>query len=135
MVALVVSVGLTGLGLAVSFLPEDGLMGSLAVLVVGTVYAGIFALGAGPVGVLLVHVTCRHVEAQWVHVLAAGMAGVLTGIAFGQLVDVGSSALDGWVLTLILGISTAIGRAAVIPLARGRRTPVDDDFAGRPPGW
>jgi len=142
LVAVLVSVGLTVLALAVSILPE-GLGQALAALLAGTLYVTLFAAPTAPVGVLLVHLTCRGVRAQWVHVVAAGVAGLLTGLAFQHLVvGPGSGILEGWFLTLVLGLSTAAGRAAVIPLVpavrarrRSSREPVDDDFAGTPPGW
>ena len=141
LVAVLVSVGLTVLALAASILSE-GLGQALAALFVGTIYVTLFAVPTAPVGVLLVHLTCRGVRAQWVHVVAAGLAGLLTGLAFQQLVESGSGVLEGWFLTLVLGFATAAGRAAVIPLVpavrerrRSSREPVDDDFAGTPPGW
>ncbi|WP_027861139.1 hypothetical protein [Marmoricola sp. URHB0036] len=141
-VAVLVSMGLTILALAASILSE-GLGQALAALLVGTIYVTLFAFPTAPVGVLLVHLACRGVRAQWVHVLAAGLAGLLTGLAFQQLVvERGSGPLEGWFLTLLLGSATAAGRAAVIPLVpavRARRRSskelVDDDFARTPPGW
>lgn len=122
LVAVAISVAVTGVGLAVIFLPEDGLVGSLGVLVVGTVYAAIFAAAAGPPGVVLVHLACRHVASQWVHVLVAGLAGVVTGLVFAATIDVGL----GWkhlvLLVLLLGYATALGRAAVIPLVQRHPT-------------
>ena len=141
-VAVLVSMGLTILALAISILSE-GVGQALAALLVGTIYVTLFAVPTAPVGVLLVHLTCRGVRAQWVHVLAAGLAGLFTGPAFQQVVvEPGSGLLEGWFFTLLLGSATAAGRASVIPLvpaviARRRRSrrPVDDDFAGTPPGW
>jgi hypothetical protein len=142
LVAVLVSIALTVLGLALSVLAEDGLGQALAALVVGTLYVTLFAIPTAPIGVLVVHVACRGVRAQWVHVLAAGLAGLLTGLASRQVVDTGSNLLEGWGLTLVLGLATAAGRAAVVPLVpavrasrQDRRPPVDDDFAARPRGW
>jgi hypothetical protein len=129
--AVFISIGVTALAIAVMSIPEDG-FGALAVLVVGAVYVTIFAIPSAPIGVLLVHLACRRVEAQSVHVLAAGVAGIFTGAGYGLLVDFGEGVLVTWPLTLTLGLATAIGRAAVIPLVpavRARRRPVDDDFA------
>lgn len=83
-------------------------------------------------GVLLVHLACRRVRQQWVHVLAAGIAGVLSGVAFHLLVDIGGSDILGSsLLPVVVGVATAVGRASVIPLVPdvgARRGPVDDDF-------
>lgn len=61
------------------------------------------------VGVATTHLVARHSPHQWVHVLVAGLAGAAAGLALGSLLDV-------YDLTLRLGIATAIGRAAVVPL-------------------
>ena len=107
----------------VAAVPLQLMVGLLYVLPVGVV--------AGPLGAVVVHLTCRHVRRQWVHVLVAGLAG----LGVGALVALGpGAALDGLVhpglLALLTGASAAAGRAAVRP-----RTPVDDDFAGTPPRW
>jgi hypothetical protein len=140
--AVLVSIGVTALSIAVQSLPGDGLGGAAAVLIVGTLYVTIFAIPTAPIGVLLVHFACRRVQDQRVHVLVAGLAGILTGVVFGLLIDVGSGVLEMWSFTLTLGIATATGRAVVIPLVpavRDRKQhpaqPVDDDFAGTPHGW
>ncbi len=133
-----VSIGLTAFSIAAESDPEHGLANAAAALFVATVYVTIFALPTAPVGVLLVHLACRRVSSQRVHVLAAGLAGILTGVAFGLLVEVGSDTIEPWSLTLVLGVATAAGRAAVIPLVPARRAskgPVDNDFAGTPHGW
>jgi hypothetical protein len=140
--AVLVSIGVTALSIALQSLPADGLGGAAAVFIVGTVYVTIFAVPTAPIGVLLVHLACRRVQDQRVHVLVAGLAGILTGVVFGLLIDVGSGVFETWSFTLTLGIATATGRAVVIPLVpavRDRKQhpalPVDDDFAGTPHGW
>src|SRR5680860_768096 len=50
-------------------------------LIAGTVFwammSGFFALGAAPLGVVVVHFACRNVERKWVHVLATALVGGL----------------------------------------------------------
>lgn len=94
-------------------------------------YGGVFSVAFAPPGLVLVHLLCRRVEAQWVHVLAAGGAGLLAGVvAEVWLLDGDSPAF-----VLVLAAATAAGRAAVIPLVPRRRQPVDDDFAGTSTRW
>lgn len=103
-----------------------------AALVVLTVYVTVFAVPAALIGVPLVHLCCRRVEAQWVHVLVAGLAGVLTGVTFGAVAVRMAGGHDVASLALVLGSAAAIGRASVIPLVR-RPEPVDDDFPAERP--
>ena len=91
----------------------------LAGLFVTLVYVTIFAIPTAPVGVLLVHLCCRRVQPQWVHVIAAGGAGVLTGLAFGAWAAGVTEIFSATALAAILGVATAIGRACVIPLVPG----------------
>jgi hypothetical protein len=88
-----------------------------AVLVYGWMPISVFATVLAPVGVLLVHLTCRRARLQAAHVLAAGLAGALAGLGVGALLADGDVA-GSCGLALVLGIATAIGRAAVIPLVR-----------------
>ena len=131
LLAVVVSAAAVGLGAGASMVPdafsgrEDPgslLTGSLLVGVV----ALLFAVPLAPAGVLLVHLACLRVRHQAVHVLAAGVAGAVTALVWGWVVDTGE--VGGFALGL--GAATACGRAAVAPLARRRqaaRQPVDDD--------
>ena len=104
-------------------------------LVLFTVVSAIYSIPFAVPGVLLVHFSCRRVASQAVHVAAAGAAGLLAGIVFEAAVTGG---FDSFPLVLAVGVATATGRAAVIPLVpavRRRRQPVDDDFAGTPSRW
>lgn len=65
--------------------PDDGSLGGvLDVLVLGLICTGMVAafgvlFGGVPaiLGIVIVHVLCRRVRAQWVHVVAFGVAGVV----------------------------------------------------------
>ncbi len=86
-------------------------------------------------GVLAVHFCCRTVTSQVAHVAVAGAAGLLAGL-LAEVVLFGGEAAS-W-LVLAVGVATATGRAAVIPLVpavRRARHPVDNDFAGTPRRW
>ncbi|MEO7351455.1 MAG: hypothetical protein ABIR34_12525 [Marmoricola sp.] len=131
--AVLVSIGVTTLLLVLTDITLHDLQRDLAALLVATIYVTLFALPTAPIGVLLVHLACRRVEQQSVHVLAAGLAGVLTGLCFGAWVDGVSGLADTFSLSLILGVATAAGRAAVIPLRPRVRTPVDSDFVPERP--
>ncbi len=93
-------------------------------------YAVILGLPFGMVGIPAVHFLCRWNPLQVVHVLAAGAVGCVAGAVV-------LSWLGGKELTLVsgfglgLGASTAIGRAAVVPIARRRvAAGAHDDSAG-----
>jgi hypothetical protein len=116
--AVLVSIGVTASGIAVSYAPESGLLAGLWVFVLAAVYSTIAALGAAPVGVLLVHLTCRKVTAQWVHVAVAGLSGVLTGLVFAVWTGDGIEWGYAGYWAGLLGLATAVGRAAVIPARR-----------------
>lgn len=101
---------------------EEGVSGVLAV----TVLAFFFHSGYGPFvavpGILIVHVCCRAVRAQWVHVLAAGSVGGIAGAAVGTFLEMPA-------LTLMVGVSAALGRLAVVPSVHRRQ----ERFASHPP--
>ena len=104
-------------------------------LVLFTVITAIYAIPFAVPGVLLVHFLARRATSQLVHVATAGAVGLLAGLVASAWIFRN----DGWPwLVLEVGVATAVGRAAVIPLVpavRGRRQPVDDDFAGTPSRW
>ena len=129
--AVVASAPALGLVLAASMVPGvvDGsespgsLLGGLVLV---TLFALMYAVPVAPAGVLVVHLLCLRVRHQGVHVLAAGLAGAVAALVWE--VTLGAATLDRF--PWALGIATACGRAAVVPLARRRRArwwPVDDD--------
>lgn len=69
------------------------------------------------VGVLVVHVLCAPVEAQWFHVLVAGLVGYAAMVVTAVL----SGDPDWFGTGLWLAATTALARAAVIPLVHRRR--------------
>jgi hypothetical protein len=77
-------------------------------------------------GIVAVHVACRDVPAQWVHVLAAGLAGAATG-AFWAV----TLLFAQYQLIWVVGVATAAGRLAVVPLVWLRRRAARDS-AGSP---
>jgi hypothetical protein len=138
------------LAYAASVLAYGVLMG-LQVLALGTdvllsvVYA-ILVIGVGavvglPFALVLipaVHLACRTVRNQAVHVAAAGFAGLSAGAAVWGFTVVGMNSNGSFTASwefvpsrwssgatlgaiLALGIATAIGRSAVIPLVLRRR--------------
>lgn len=84
------------------------------VLLIGF-YVAIVSTPFACAGILFVHFTCRQISQQWVHVLAAATAGAMTGGVLALL------AVDLVVLIPLLAASTALARAAVIPLVQERR--------------
>jgi len=98
-----------------AFAPEDLIYVVLLPLGVAAL-AVIYGLPAALLGCLVVHLVCLRVPLQGVHVAMAGLAGVAAGVVYGGVL------FDGFYgLWLPLGIATMVGRAAVIPLVRGRR--------------
>ena len=144
-VAVATTLVLSAVGLdALQVLDTGSGAGRILQLAPGAVVALVYVVPVGlPLAVLgagLVHLLCRRVRSQWVHVLAAGTAGLLAGLL---VVRPLAASVDGivhpTVLALVAAVSAALGRAAVVPLlpaaAAPPRTPVDDDFAGTPPRW
>lgn len=88
-----------------------------AVLVVVLVATLIVSIPFAVVGVLVVHALCAPVEAQWFHVLVAGLVGsaamVVTAVLSGDPAWLG---IGPW-----LAATTALARAAVVPLVHRRR--------------
>ena len=80
-------------------------------------YGLAYSLPVAVPGCLLVHLVCLRVEAQWVHVLAAGVAGLLAGALAPARLFGG----DWPWLGPLLGLATTIGRTAVVPLAGTRQ--------------
>jgi hypothetical protein len=70
------------------------------------------------VGIPLVHLACRNVRAQSVHVLAAGVAGALPVVVCSVIAGRPLGFADGLAL---VPVATAIGRWSVVPLVRRRR--------------
>ncbi|MFL6023847.1 MAG: hypothetical protein ACJ72O_10955 [Marmoricola sp.] len=95
-------------------------------LAVLALYVPMCALAAASFGVLawapatlLLHVSCRSVSVQAVHVVVAGLLGAVAArVPLGIVhVGYGSRTYD----VLVVGISAALGRAAVVPLVISRR--------------
>lgn len=116
-VALIVVSVLGGILEGGANLSIDELASGVGVLVVGTIYALVFGAPAAVIGCFVVHLVCLRVVEQPVHVLVAGLAGAVAGVAYELILFSGSFSGGLWIL---LGLATAIGRAAVIPLARAR---------------
>jgi len=95
---------------------------TLAVVTGAAAFGIVLLLGSLPfVAILgLLHLLCRKVAPQWVHVGVAGGLGFVTGLAIPGL----GIQLDGRSPVLsaaLLGMSFAAGRGAVIPLVVRRR--------------
>lgn len=86
------------------------------------VFAGFFSFPFAVAGVTAVHLACRRVSRQSVHVAAAGAAGAIAGAAL-ALLTTGEwpslSLVAVW--AGLAGAATATGRAAVVPLVLLRR--------------
>lgn len=96
-------------------------------LIWGTL-AGIFALLTALPGVLVVHVVSLRFPQQWVHVLASAVVGVLA--VYAVMTVMGEHPRDWDKLALGVGVCTAIGRAAVVPMVPAVRNRV-----GAGTGW
>jgi hypothetical protein len=100
--------------------------GYLAVLMIYGPLGAAFCLVAGiPLGVVggtLLHLACRRIGAQWVHVATAGAVGAVGGLVYGAPVlhGLGSDLASAYPVVAV-GIAAAAGRAAVIPLVHARR--------------
>ncbi|XBB66436.1 hypothetical protein ABFU82_20335 [Nocardioides sp. WV_118_6] len=96
--------------------PPAGLADAVIALWAVGVSGAFFSLPIAIPGVLMVHLACRAVPAQWVHVAAAGLVGlapaVMLIVATGEPPELGLALLAG---------STALGRLVVVPLVWRRR--------------
>ncbi|MEV5000420.1 hypothetical protein [Nocardioides sp. LML1-1-1.1] len=88
-----------------------------AVLIVVLVATLVVSIPFAVVGVLVVHVLCAPVEAQWFHVLVAGLVGYAATVVAASL----SGDPDWFGIGPWLAATTALARAAVIPLVHRRR--------------
>lgn len=98
---------------------QDGLgLGSAigAVFVYGA-FIACFSTPFAAVGIPAVHLLCRRVRSQWVHVLTAGFVGLLPTVFFAGLLQ--GAGGRGWFL--LVPLATAIGRWSVVPLVSKRR--------------
>lgn len=90
-------------------------------------YVPLCALAAATFGamawvpaVLLVHVSCRSVRGQAVHVVVAGLIGAAAALP--PIGLTGGLGYGSWAYrVLAVGLSAAAGRAAVVPLVSSRR--------------
>ena len=87
--------------------PFTGVMIALA-------YASVFSVPFALVGVVVVHLGCRRNRSQFVHVLAAGAAGLLSAVVANATVFGGRA----HALYVVLPLATALGRAALVPAVR-----------------
>ncbi len=102
-------------------------LGERLPLVAGfTVWVGVVSLLLAPWAMPVVHYTCRHLDAQLLHVFTAGVAGAVVGVLFCLLVP-------GFILFApYLPLATALGRAAVVPLVWTRRAAWERAREARP---
>lgn len=88
-----------------------------AALVVVLLATLVVSIPFAVVGMLVVHVLCAPVEAQWFHVLVAGLVGYAAMVVPALL----SGDPDWFGLGPWLAATTALARAAVVPLVHRRR--------------
>ena len=86
----------------------------LLVLALSTAFAMVISLPFAGAGIELVHLACREVPAQALHVAAAGVAGACAGVL---LMATGC----GWLCVPLLAAPTALGRLVVVPMVWRRR--------------
>lgn len=103
--------------LEVVVLSGEGIVDLLVGFVVIAGVTGLFSVPFAAIGVPVVHFSCRRVEAEAVHVLAAGTVGWVSFAALPLFNGDPWAALGG----LVLGVPTALGRLAVVPLVSRRR--------------
>ncbi|HWJ12016.1 MAG TPA: hypothetical protein VNS46_21715 [Nocardioides sp.] len=103
------------MGHVVLLTSEAPVADAAAWVVIAACFVPLYSLPFALVGVPLVHLVCRRVGAQWVHVVVAGLAGLLplavAGVMTGEWV---------WGVAPV-GACTALGRLAVVPLVWRRR--------------
>lgn len=88
-----------------------GLGGLLYGFIAVSLYSLWFGLPIALTGVLVVHLLCFRVRAQWVHVTVAALSGFgLTLLMFGLLSGEG---MEG--IALNVGVAAGLGRLAVVP--------------------
>jgi hypothetical protein len=97
---------------------SGGIGGYLSGVVLVGIFASLYSIPLAAVGIPIVHFCCLRVRSQWVHVMAAGLVGFAAAVVPVALLGGDLDMLPG----LVLGAATAIGRAAVIPLALERRS-------------
>lgn len=85
----------------------------------------VLSIPFGAAGVVLVHLLCRSSERQSVHVLAAGVAGLLAAAAADAAVFGGRA----YALYVVVPVATALGRAALAPAVRRRSAAADWAYA------
>jgi hypothetical protein len=91
-----------------------------------------YGLPVALVGVAIVHATSLVVPWQWVHVVVAGAAGLGLAWAWTDLTGLASLGAPAHTISVIVGISAAVGRAVVIPLFPGRFRTARVPRSGRP---
>lgn len=95
----------------------DGpLSAALGVFVLSCFFSSLMSLPFAAIGIPVVHLVCRKVAAQWVHVLAAGLAGLSPFLLVSLL-----SGEWWWFPYAAVAPAAALGRLAVTPCVRHRR--------------
>ncbi len=94
---------------------DGDLQGYAFVALLAAVFSVPYCIPLAVPGVLLVHLVCLRVTSQVVHVVTAGLVGATAGWVLwaGVLGETGFPLLAPAIAT-----ATAVGRAAVIPMAR-----------------
>jgi hypothetical protein len=94
----------------------ERVFGAMCIGLVGAIFAVVYGAPAAVIGSLAGHVLLLGTRAQWVHVALFAGLGAVAGVVYDRMLFDGHF---GW-LPWSLGLATALGRASVIPLARGR---------------
>jgi hypothetical protein len=106
----------------------EGWVAAALYLPIALVEVSTYGLPVALAGVVLVHAACSLVPWQWVHVVVAGATGLALAWAWTDLTDLTSLGPPAHTISVLVGVSAAIGRGAVIPIVRHRRAAVERDF-------
>jgi hypothetical protein len=109
-IALAVVVDGTSAGLV------ERVVGAICIGLVGVLFALVYGAPAAVIGSLTGHVLLLGTRAQWVHVALFAVLGAVAGVVYDRVLFDGHFAWLPWSLCL----ATSLGRASVVPLARGR---------------